>query len=199
MLLSWSVPGIRSNKLFTLLARNPGFLGCVSCSVPLLLVLPVGTATACCSLHLASAQGWVLKRKRTKKEGRVGLWGGWSLGRVENESLRPVCPPLPPSHPGRASSCSGYPLQHPTRPMPTACAMLLPTSISNICLVFHYGLAQGPRSLHDTACGGKEIPSTGTRPCPQQPLCSNCQKITSQGWQVFGQQNTNPPTIKGLN
>lgn len=73
MLLSWSVPGIRSNKLFTLLARNPGFLGCVSCSVPLLLVLPVGTATACCSLHLASAQGWVLKRKRTKKEGRV-VW-----------------------------------------------------------------------------------------------------------------------------
>lgn len=123
--------------------------------MPLLLVLPVGTAVACCRLHLASAQGWVLKRKRTKKEGRVGLWGGWSLGRVENESLRPVCPPLPPCHPGRASSCSGYPLQHPTRPMPTACAMLLPTSISNICLVFHYGLAQGPRSLHDTACGGK--------------------------------------------
>lgn len=44
-----------------------------------------------------------------------------------------------------------------------------------------------------------EIPSTGTRPCPQQPLCSNCQKITSQGWQVFGQQNTKPPSIKGLN
>lgn len=163
--------------------------------MPLLLVLPVGTAVACCRLHLASAQGWVLKRKRTKKEGRVGLWGGWSLGRVENESLRPVCPPLPPCHPGRASSCSGYPLQHPTRPMPTACAMLLPTSISNICLVFHYGLAQGPRSLHDTACGGK-YPAQEHGRAHSSRLAVTAKKSPVRGGKCLASKTQNPPLLK---
>lgn len=199
MLLSWSVPGIRSNKLFTLLARNPGFLGCVSCSVPLLLVLPVGTATVCCSLHLASAQGWVLKRKRTKKEGRVGLWGSWRLDKAGSEAPRPVRPPRPPSCPGRASSCSGCPQQHLTHAMPTECTALLPTgpSTSNIPLVLHYGLAQGPRSLHDTACGRKyPAQEHGRAPSSRSAAtANNHQSMVARVWPA----KHKTATIKGLN